>query len=153
MSRYRIDASNKKTIIRTLDAVSIDYNGRMSSKLYAVTITSRKKYNDIYQFRNELYQFLSDIGYDFAVKGFMEFHCQKGRQDKVHGHGVVFSGQPPTGNKSNPFHFKICKLDDPDVWDGYCKKEILRTLEINHDIKTGMFNYHKKPIFLFTESE
>lgn len=151
MSSYKIGESKAKRVIRTLDAVSINYDGKMTDKIYAVTITSRKKYNNLYHFREDLYSFLSKIGYDHAVKGFMEFHSKGKTMDKVHAHCVVFNGNPPKDNTKNRFHFKINKITDSDAWLGYCKKDILETLERQHDIVTGMINYRKKPVCLFDD--
>jgi len=148
---FHIDAQNNKTVIKTLDAVSINYDGKQSERQFACTITSRKKYNNLYTFRNELYQFLASINYTYAIKGYMEFHNQKGRQDKVHAHCVVYYGTPPKNNKSNPFYFKISPLTNAHVWDEYCRKEIMQTLETHHNIKTGLFNYYKKPVSLFDD--
>lgn len=138
-----------KKVIRTLDAVSINYDGMQTKNIFAGTITSRKKYNNLYYFRKELYNFLSSINYKYAVKGFMEFHEQRGRQDKVHCHCVLYYGVPPKGNKQNPFNFQISKIESPSIWDNYMKKDIMNTLERQHDIKTGFINYIKKPRILF----
>lgn len=139
------------TVIKTEDAVSINYDGAFTEKTFACTITSRKKYNNIYKFRDALYEFLSSINYKYAIKGFMEFHEQGGRQDKVHAHCVVYFGNPLKNNKSNPFNFRIAPLTDPKIWDNYCKKHIMETLERNHAIKTGIFTHYKKPVCLFTD--
>ena len=151
--KYTKDLNNEKRIIRTLDAVSINYDGRQTDKLFACTITSRKKYNNLYTFRYELYEFLKSIDYKYGIKGFMEFHNQRGRQDKVHAHCVVYFGNPPKNNKQNPFNFQITKLENPTIWDNYCKKDIINTLEQQHNIKTGLFNYYKKPVYLWGKDE
>lgn len=151
MENYRVDLQKCRTVIRTEDAVSINYDGNTTKNLFAVTITTRKKYDNLYHFRNDLYEFLKSIDYKYAVKGFMEFHKQIGKRDKAHAHGVLYYGNPPQGNKKNPFRFQVTRLNDPKVWDAYCKKDIMETLETHHNIKTGMFNYYKKPITLFHE--
>lgn len=151
MTSYLIDQSRKRRILRTLDSVSLDYSGKMSERLYAVTITSRKKYNNLYAFREAFYKFLNSIGYDFAIKGYMEFHSVGKNMDKVHAHGYVFNGNPPKNNLKNQFHFHIRRIEDKDAWDYYCKKEIMETLERHHDIKTGLYNYIRKPRILFPD--
>lgn len=153
MTSYTHEQTLKRRVLRTLDSVSLDFTGRMTDKIYAVTITSRKKYNNLYQFREAFYKFLNSIGYDFAIKGYMEFHSQGKNMDKVHAHGYVFNGNPPKNNLKNQFHFHIRRIEDKDAWESYCKKDIMETLERHHDIRTGLYNYKRKPVILFTESE
>lgn len=150
---YRIDAQLKKHIIRTNDAVSINYDGLITEKEYSFTLTTRKKYNNLYTFRHELYEFLKSIDYKYAINGKMEYHDQKGNKDKVHAHGVLYCGNPPKGNSTNTFRFKIEKLTTPTVWNNYIKKDIMKTLERHHDIQTGMFTYNQSPIILFDQVE
>lgn len=152
LNSFAVSLDQQRRIISTLDAVSVNYDGIMTEKLFACTITSRKKYSSLYTFRHELYNFLAEINYKHAVKGYMEFHGQKGKQDKVHLHAVLYMGNPPKGNKKNSFNFHISKMDTPHVWDAYCKKEIMYTLERHHDIQTGIFNYHNKVRVLFGDS-
>lgn len=133
------------------DKAVINYDGQIKDQQYALTITSRKKYSELTEFRTALYEFLSSIDYNYAVKGYMEYHNQVGREAKVHCHGVTSFGNPPKNNSKNPFTFKLSKMETPTVWESYCKKEIMATLERCHDIKTGLFNYYKKPVYLFQD--
>lgn len=148
---YRISSQNEKTWLRTVDTVKINYEGKVTSKLYACTITSRKKFSSLYTFRAELYQFLKSIDYNYGIQGYMEYHNQKGRETKVHMHGVLFFGNVPKGNKHNTFTIKISKLATPQIWDSYCRKEIWATICRHHDIQTGIFKWHNKPYNLLME--
>lgn len=126
----------------------INYDGIITTKLFACTITSRVKYISLLDFRNALYKFLTDIEYKYAIKGFQEYHNYKTTADKVHMHGIVYYGNPPKNNKHNPFTFRISSLATPHVWDNYCKKEIFSTLQKHHDIQTGLFYWHQEPYLL-----
>lgn len=139
--------------IEKVDPVLLNYEGQTSKNVFALTITSRRKYTNLYIFRKALYEFLKSIDYKYEIRGFMEFHGQKGRQDKVHAHGVCYFGNPPKGNKTNPFNFRIDKITDPKGWEKYCVKDIFQTLKTHHNIQTGLFNYYKKPVCLWGEDE
>lgn len=138
-------------VLKTLDKLSINYEGEKTDKVFAYTITSRIKFKDVNRFREELYKFLSDIKYKYAIQGYCEFHNQKSTQDKLHCHAVGYFGNPPKDNKTNPFSIRIKKLDNPDGWKNYSQKEIMFTLEQLHDIKTGLFYYNKKRVLLFND--
>lgn len=122
------------------DSLDINYEGKFSNKLFAGTITSRKKFRTPLEFRDELYKFLSEINYSYAIQGTMEYHEQEGRQDKVHAHVMLFCGNPPKGNKSNMFFFHVHKLDNKEGWSSYCKKHSVRTLETAMNIASGFYD-------------
>lgn len=122
------------------DSVVINYHGKFSNKLFCGTITSRKKFRTPCEFRDALYNFLRDINYNYAVQGTMEYHEQEGRQDKVHAHVMLFSGNPPKGNKSNMFHFHVHKLDNKEGWANYCKKNVTKTIERCVYIVSGLYD-------------
>ncbi len=105
------------------DSRVINYDGKLATQ-YAITITSRTQYTDELSFRRDLYQFLSSIKYQYAIQGIFETHEQKGREHKLHVHGVCNRGHPPKGNKKNSFYFKIKKIHNLDGWHRYCRKAI-----------------------------
>lgn len=155
MESHSVDLQRIKRLEHTRDKVLINYDGIQAQKQFACTITTpaKSKYTNMYAFRQGLYAFLKSIDYKYEVKGFMEFHDQAGRQDKVHCHCVVWFGTPPKNNKKHPFHFCIEPLTDKLGWSAYCRKDIIRTLERQHDIHTGLITHIMKPRYLFTEDE
>lgn len=142
---YHTDSNNNKLFIKTQDMIRINYDGEVTSKKWAVTITSRRKYDNLYYFRAELYDFLKSIDYKYAVLGFMEYH----KGCRVHMHGVLFHGNPPKFNSKNNFHFFIKPLNNQTDWDGYTLKDVWPTIQKEQDIKDGIFMHHKKPIILW----
>lgn len=90
---------------------------------YAVTVTSRTKYDDPVYFRTAFYEFLYRIGYKYGISAVMEYHKQNSTTDKVHAHGFIGSPKLPKGNKHNDFHLEIRKVTDIDGWVRYCLKD------------------------------
>ncbi len=106
------------------DSKSVNYEGKVKDdNVYAVTITSRKSYDDALDFRKDLYVFLSSIKYRYSVRGVFERHNQKGREDKLHVHGITYCGNPPKCNKTNQFYFKLVKITNLERWISYCLKD------------------------------
>lgn len=106
------------------DDKRICYEGNSNTKIYCVTLTSRQAYNTPLEFREALYEWLSSIQWTKSVIAVMERHNQIGKTDKIHAHGYVYSGNPPKGNRTNPFYFKVNKCRDVDGWNVYCSKGI-----------------------------
>lgn len=123
------------------DSVAIDYEGKWSKNLFAGTITSRKKFRTPIEFRHAFYNFLREINYGYAIAGVMEYHEQKGRQDKVHAHVMLYSGGHPKNNKTNLFSFHIQKISNEKWWKYYCSKNIMHTLEQARAVYSGHYDF------------
>lgn len=124
-----------------VDSVKLDYEGKWSKNLFAGTITSRKKFRTPIEFRQAFYNFLREINYSYAISGIMEYHDQKGRQDKVHAHVMLYSGHHPKNNKHNMFTFHIQKVSNNAGWTSYCGKNIMATLEQARSVFSGHYDY------------
>lgn len=123
------------------DSLVIKYDGKYSNRLFAGTVTSRKKFRTPLEFREALYIFLSNIGYKYAIQGISEFHESEGKQDKVHAHVVLFCGNPPKGNKKNPFTFHVHPISSLEGWKWYMNKNTERTLEMAMAVYSGYYDY------------
>lgn len=96
------------------------YNGKVNSKLYALTITTRND-NTKESFVNGLNKYLIDIKYNFKIVANIEQHKQK---KQYHLHGTTSSGQPPTNNKTNEYYFHLKKIKTtPTLWYEYMYKD------------------------------
>lgn len=90
----------------------------------AFTITTRNKYTDMNEFRSELYKMLSNLNYTVCLDGVMEKHKQKGKNECVHAHGILYAGNVPKNNRKNEFYFKTENIKDEKGWINYCKKDV-----------------------------
>lgn len=123
------------------DSLNIKYEGKYTNKLFAGTITSRKKYRTPLEFREALYEFLSSINYKYAIQGISEYHESRGKQDKVHCHVMLFCGNPPKGNKKNSFAFHIHPITKLEGWKWYMNKNTEKTLENAMRIYSGFYDF------------
>lgn len=136
--------------LRICDELRINYEGHFrNDKVFALTITSRKLYRTLEEFRTNLYKFLSNIGYKYGIIGAMEFHEKSA---KVHCHCISNFGNTPKDNKNNDFYFKIDKIANLTGWLNYINKSSLNTLEMNSEVRAGIFDLHKKKVCLFDTS-
>lgn len=139
---------------KNCDLAYINYEGATKNNfpLWFVTFTNTKptKYETLQEFRTELYSFLNSIDYVHAVWGAMEYHKTRPTQDKVHGHAILHAGVRPTNNKNNKFVFgamqRINNNDELKRVVNYINKEIIYTLERDHEIRNGVFymNHYAK---------
>jgi len=135
--------------IKVADELKICYEGHFrNDKAFAYTITSRKLYRNPEQFRAELYKFLSNINYKTAIIGSMEYHENS---VKVHAHCIGSCGNPPKGNTTNDFHIRIDKIHNINGWIGYINKHNHITIEQASEIRSGIFDLHRKKICLFDD--
>lgn len=112
---------------KVFDSLRVVHEGEntgLTSREFAVTITSRATYHQASEFREKLHEFLNNVGYSHNIDAVCEYHTRKGSQDKIHAHGFVMYGNPPKGNRLNPFNFKIKKITNRKQWVLYCLKRI-----------------------------
>lgn len=116
------------------DRLRIFNEGKKGRKEYALTVTTRKQFKLLEDFRTEFYIFLKTINYDFQVDLLMEYHEKK---NCIHAHGIAFGNPAIKNNKYNDFTLHIVPIKDIKGWITYCMKEELHTLERDNDNKTG----------------
>jgi len=130
------------------DELRINYDGiyKDENKMYAYTITSRKLYRQCEDFRRDLYTFLSSIKHKYAIVGAMEYH---NKSAKVHCHCIGFCGNPPKGNKSNPFYIDIKPIRNLEGWISYILKSSLYSIEFNSEVRSGLWEKKQQNVCLF----
>lgn len=137
--------------IQLCDDIRIYYEGHFKNeKMFAITITSRTLYRDCRTFRQELYKFLSNIGYKYCLNGSMEYHE---KSNKIHCHCIGNFGCVPKGNKDNDFRFRVDKITDLLGWLNYIKKGGARTLETDSEERAGIIDIKRKKICLFDKGD
>lgn len=117
----------------TNENYGIQIKGDVGKKFYLITITSsKKKYNNIENFRYELSRFYKSMKLNGTLFAIPEFHNAKGTEDKLHCHGVYFGELSQLGplKKQSKNQFKIHYVaydNKPDTivkWRKYMMKEV-----------------------------